>query len=383
VSGVLMIEPGDAGGVHSYALALVEALEDAGERMTFLTSAPHEQGSGPTLARFDRPGQDRTLARRFQSACKHAQVSTMLCLASRSNPGAVAHWQWPSYRFGAANAVMLRGRHPTVITVHNAIPHDLVAMPETWRSFYACADVLICHSDSSRRDLAEQMGASVAARAVVTPHGVGEHSWPDPDVVTKAVARSRLGLPVDGSLLLAFGSIRRYKNLDLLLRAWAVARPAAARLVIAGQCDDWAPYADLIEDLGVRDTVGVRIRWLPAAEVPWYMLAADAVALPYARIDASGVAAAAAWCGCPLLLADIPGFRSTWSDGEAAFAPLDVESWAHLLSRVFVRPRRLATLGQAARAAALARFSWAASATRHRDAYALARRRYFARMAER
>ena len=42
------------------------------------------------------------------------------------------------------------------------------------------------------------------------------------------------------------------------------------------------------------------------------MKAADALALAYSSIDASGVAAAGASLGVPLLLSDIPGFRSIW-----------------------------------------------------------------------
>ncbi len=372
MTGIIMIEPGGTGGIHMYVRSLATALRCAGHDVTLCSPAAGIAGVNDCrLPGFGEPS--RSLAGKARSLASHGAVASTLVRAACAAPGSVVHWQWPTFRFACVNASLLRRRHPTVVTVHNVAPHDLVSVPEEWRHFYACADVLICHTDSSAGELRRLVGGDPRQRITVIPHGIGDEAWSD-EPLTQGAARELLRLPRDIPIVLALGSVRPYKNLTLLLDAWtSLGVPAGrAMLVVAGHCDDWRPYRALARRPGVQGTVELREGWVPEALVPVYLCAASAVALPYERIDASGVAAAAAWCSTPLMLSDVPGFRDAWSVDEALFVASTVAAWHDALSRVVADAAGLQPLAAGARLKVTTGYSWQATASAHEAAYALA-----------
>ena len=128
-------------------------------------------------------------------------------------------------------------------------------------------------------------------RMEVVPHG------PFPHHAHGGAAfdlRQSLGIAPDRFVLLAFGLITDYKNLDLLIEA--VARTPQADLVIAGKDKGSGErpaqfYRDLAACSGVADRVHVVEQFIPEADVAAYFAGADAVALTYRRefVSQSGV----------------------------------------------------------------------------------------------
>ncbi len=117
-------------------------------------------------------------------------------------------------------------------------------------------------------------------------------------IIPKEEARELLkikqGLDIGTSdrVILFFGFIRKYKGLDILLRAMAEPGIAASgiRLLIAGEYYEYAKtYTDLIGALGIRDRLLLKTDFIPDSAVALYVCAADAVIQPYRNATQSGV----------------------------------------------------------------------------------------------
>jgi glycosyltransferase involved in cell wall biosynthesis len=125
---------------------------------------------------------------------------------------------------------------------------------------------------------------------------------------------------------------------DVLLRAFAevVREDPDALLMIAGQpWGDWAPYAQLIDELEIAGNVRTRLEYIPTREIEPFFVAADVVALPYTHFDAqSGVGTRALPFGRPLVVTNTGGLPDLVLDEEAVVPAGDASALARALSRV-------------------------------------------------
>jgi glycosyltransferase involved in cell wall biosynthesis len=161
------------------------------------------------------------------------------------------------------------------------------------------------------------------------------------------------------------GRLKRYKQVDLILRAFARIEGAGATLDIAGAGDDRPRLEALARSLDLGD----RVRFLGfVSEVEKRALLRSAWALvftsPKEGWGITNLEAAAA--GTPVIASDSPGLRDSVRHGETGFLVPhgDIDALAHRMREVIASPDLVATLGHRARAFAES-FTWdrAASAT--------------------
>lgn len=187
-----------------------------------------------------------------------------------------------------------------VLTVHNLRPHE-AHRPSQVRAYgraYRLAHVCVVHTARMADGLTREH-AVPRARIVLMPHGVE----PLPPV-----QGPRPAVAADGPLrLLAFGNLSPYKGLDLLLDALRELPPRFA-LHIAGHCRDDRLRRQILAQLD-RHPAAARITWhdgyVPEDEVPPLLAQADALVLPYRRIDESGVRFQAMRHGVPVIAARV------------------------------------------------------------------------------
>ncbi|HSE97396.1 MAG TPA: glycosyltransferase, partial [Blastocatellia bacterium] len=138
---------------------------------------------------------------------------------------------------------------------------------------------------------------------------------------------------------LFFGIVRKYKGLDVLLRAMpSVLSALECRLIIAGEFyDPVAKYCKLIDDLGIAEYVELQDRYVPNEEVPALFEKADVLVLPYLSATQSGVARIALSNSLPIIAARTGGLAEIVSDGinGLLFPPGDSEALAALLTDYF------------------------------------------------
>ncbi len=126
--------------------------------------------------------------------------------------------------------------------------------------------------------------------------------------------RERLGLAPGDKLLLAFGTVRHDKGVDLAIGALGTL-PDNYHLLIAGPPTQWqeADIIRLAAQHGVARRVHTELEFIPDDEVGAYFAASDVVLIPYRKSFAgqSGPLTIAAALGLPLAVADVGVLRET------------------------------------------------------------------------
>ncbi|TNE52528.1 MAG: glycosyltransferase, partial [Bacteroidetes bacterium] len=122
----------------------------------------------------------------------------------------------------------------------------------------------------------------------------------------KGAARRQLRIPEAAPLVLFFGFIRKYKGLDLLLEALALAPDAHA--LIAGECyENWQPYQAIIDAHQLAGRVHLHTEFIPADQVSQFFSAADLVVQPYKSATQSGISQIAYHFDKPMVVTRVGG----------------------------------------------------------------------------
>lgn len=140
------------------------------------------------------------------------------------------------------------------------------------------------------------------------------------EILSKEVARKKLGIPLDTPLMLFFGFIRKYKGLDILFEAVHILKdtPLSPMLLVAGEFyEDSKPYMDQIVRLGIGGNVILRTEFIADSQVKYYMCAADVVVQPYRNATQSGVTPLAYHFEVPMIVTNVGGLPSMVPDNKA------------------------------------------------------------------
>jgi glycosyltransferase involved in cell wall biosynthesis len=175
---------------------------------------------------------------------------------------------------------------------------------EAWqlKRIYRRADVLFVHGENQAQDLVNFAGVD-RTRVHVVPHG--PYKYPAANE-SREETRSRLGIPGNANVGLAFGLVRDEKNYDRLIEA-LVHQPPDVHLLVAGNdVPKHRPhrhYQRLTERLGVDDRVHFVSGFIPDEDVGNLFQASDWAALTYSLsfTSQSGVLNSAVQFGLPVL----------------------------------------------------------------------------------
>ena len=362
---VVIVDP--RGETRPYDDALAGALAARGHEVALWTSAPRvPQPPAPSGVRvrhaFYRVA-DR-LPGRIARGLEHPLdlVALAPCLL-RNRPDAV-HVQW--LPMGAVDRGFWRVVDalgvPVTYTAHDALPNNPTPgrLRRAARNARAFRRVIV-HSQHGRDALVDDLGADPAAVHVI-PHGALT-AYRDVAPVAPAVP--------DGPLVALLGLLRPYKGLDVLLDAWPSVRAAVpdAHLLVAGRV-----LGDEASAARAQATEGViaDLRFTSTEEFAGALLRADVVALPYRRIDQSGVLFAALALGRPIVASRVGGFAEVVEQTGAGLCvpPGDPAALADALIAVLADPARREAMAAASRAAADGPFAWDAIAAATEQVYA-------------
>jgi glycosyltransferase involved in cell wall biosynthesis len=260
--------------------------------------------------------------------------------------GALLHAQWWSLALWPIYALVCLGfktrGKPIVFTVHNIRSHEDSRIYEWFcRVLFKLGDHFIVHSGENLNTM-RQIYNIPDSRTTRIAHG--SLDFPVGDFIREDV-RHDLGFSNEHRVVLLFGAIRSYKGVDVALRALADLRgkmPDVRLLIVGKPWENWAPYEALIRALGIEPFVTTDLRYIPAAEVAKFFLAADLVILPYHRFDAqSGVGAAALAFEKPLIVSDVGGLPDLVGDRGCVVPPGDWKTLAEKLNQSLSEPDRL------------------------------------------
>jgi len=339
----------EAGGAEEYMHEIFRRLVAWGHRVTFITAAGYRGAvreetidgirflrvaNQPTI-NFLAPRAALKLARRepvdvfVEDICK---IPFLMPALTRTPVLPVV-----LHLFGDT---IFKELNPLVATYVWAFEH---LIPPLYRNI-----PFVALSDSTARDL-ERRGVR-ATRMDVIPPGLNLERYPFRH------AAERPGPP----LLLYLGRLKRYKEIDIPLRAFAKIRRDIpdAQLALVGKGDDAARLEALARSLGVGEAVSFpgfvseaeKVEWLRRA---WLLLYPS----PKEGWGISTMEASA--CGLPVLASDSPGLRDAVRDGTSGYLVPhhDVEAWAARMRELLTDPAHRARLSEQGRAWA-ERFDW-------------------------
>ncbi len=198
-------------------------------------------------------------------------------------------------------------------------------------------------------------------KMVALPNGVDLEAFKNNE--SREVARRRLGLPTDRTLVLYVGALGGWKGTDTLLAA-SLLLPSNLRVVIIG--GSVAQLAPLREKYPSVIFLGER----PYRELPSNLSAGDVLVLPNTGHDLISVSftsplklLAYMAAGKPIVASDLPSVRELVSEREAVLVPADDPV---ALSAGIQRALGEEGIGERARAR-VAQYSWNARAQRILD----------------
>jgi glycosyltransferase involved in cell wall biosynthesis len=256
---------------------------------------------------------------------------------------------------------------PIVVTVHDVAWLHVQAHARPYARFYfgrfsldryRRARVIVVDSEFSRNALLDALDGLDSHRVRVVYPGVARDFC---EIVRNGG---------DGRTILAVGTVERRKNLELLIRA--LPHLTTARVVSVGPP---TPYADQCAELARRLEVQDRLElrgYVGRQELVALYRQAAVVAVP-SRYEGFGYPAAQALCaGVPCIVSDQASLPEiVGADADVAGID-DQQAWIAALERAL--RGEADERAQRVRAAAIARFSWDASAAKMAAAYEAAGR---------
>ncbi|MGB9586857.1 MAG: glycosyltransferase [Armatimonadota bacterium] len=218
---------------------------------------------------------------------------------------------------------------------HNVLPHE--SMPMTrWLAVRTLrnADSFIVHSSRDKENLAQLLGNLNPAVIRKTIHPQYE-LFPITGI-SKHEARGRLG--VDGSLVLFFGLVRKYKGLMDLLEAMSmVTTPNLTCLVVGEFYDKRDKYEARARELGLTGRIRIIDSYIPNEDVELYFSAADVVVLPYRSATQSGIIQIAFRFARPVIATTVGGLPESIDNNRTGLLvpPQNPVALAHAIDRYF------------------------------------------------
>jgi len=245
---------------------------------------------------------------------------------------AVWHIHWPesllnirnplkaAYKLAGMFAMVdyLRMRGGRIVwTMHNFKAHEGLhpsLEDRFWRKFIPRVDGAISLSETGLAMAKTKFPALKQVPTVVIPHGHYREEYP----ASIGSARDALNIPSSARVILFFGAVRAYKNVDAMVRAFRDVSCPDSILYIVGR-PNTSELTDAILKQAAQDTrVRIAFEFVKPEDVSKYMQAADVVVLPYRAILNSGSALLALSFNRPVLVPDLGAMGDLRNDfGDA------------------------------------------------------------------
>jgi len=388
---------GDAGGMNVYVVELSKRLAAMGTEVEIFTRAatsdlaPRVELVPGVMVRHVTAGPFEGLAKEDLPSQLCALTSGVLRAEAAVDRGfydAIHSHYWLSGQVGWL--AKERWGVPLVHSMHTMAKVKNLALAEgdvpepTAREIgetqvVEAADRLVANTNDEADQLIDLYDADPEHVAVVAP-GVDLDRFRPGD---KAASRARLGLPIDGDVVLFVGRIQPLKAPDVLLRAISrmlqkspQRRKELTVAVVGGPSGADSLYPDHLSGLAASLRLSDLVRFAPPAHhdelVHWYR-AADVVVVPSYNESFGLVAIEAQACGTPVVAAAVGGLRTAVAGNVSGLLveghdPLD---YADAIGRLLDDDLLRHSLGRGALAHAQ-QFGWSATAAQMLQVYSSA-----------
>ena len=305
--------PFRSGGIASFNERLAREFQAQGYTVTIYTFSlqyPSFLFPGKSQYSSDPAPTDLTIHVKINSINSFNWIWMGYMIARKKVPLIVVRFWLPF--MGPCLGTILRiirwnGVSKVVCIADNIIPHEK-RIGDKWftRYFIGAVDAFITMSKKVHQDLL----TFTNKKSTICPHPLNDNFG---TIMTKEAARAHLGLPATERIVLFFGFIRKYKGLDILLKAMQLVKLKneanhlpPVKLMIAGEFYDEAEtYQNLITELGLTEYIYSFTNFIPSDKVQYYLNACDFVIQPYRNATQSGVTPLAYHFEKPMLVTNV------------------------------------------------------------------------------
>lgn len=359
------ILPGRVGGIESYTIGLIEALQrpdSPAERLLVLTRAENHTlflrfASDITRVHcIERPNHRGKPVDNWAALSSKDPITAERLLKQFQNAKGelLASERVDLLHFPGNTINPLELEIPIVLNLHD-LQHrhfpqyftadELAEREKWWVASAHRADAMIAGSDWIKSDLQKQLGVS-AEKVFVTPEIMQARYLERPSEQLLAEARTRLKLPERFFIYPA--AVWPHKNHERLIRAFAELNECDVHLILTGggQADSHLPA--LIQSLGMTNRIRLLGRVDDATLVALYHLA-TALVMPSEHEAWSLPVMEAMACGCPVASSNVTSLPEEVGDAGLLFEPGDVGAMRDAMQRLLrdaVLRERLARLGR-------------------------------------
>ena len=332
------------GGIANFNTALCRSFSRAGHRASVISFSLQYPGflfPGKTQVEEGEAPPDIPIRPLINSINPFSWMKVVRVIRAASPDMVVIHHWMPFIAMSLGYIVRRMKKKqacPVIAIAHNVIPHE---KKPGWKSMsrylLSACDGYIVLSASLLDDLTTFTDTGFKA---FIPHPVYDHFG---EAVDRGVAAGKLGLDPSLKYLLFFGMIRKYKGLDLLIRAFALMKDRVPdlRLIVAGEFySGQKEDMELINEFGLADRIILRDHFIPSGEVRYYFSLADLVTQPYRSASQSGVSQVAYHFGVPMLVTDVGGLAEIVPHMKVGYVtPVDEQSIADAVVDFFLHDR--------------------------------------------
>lgn len=342
---IICIAPGYPlrGGISNFNTALCSNLAASGHDASVISFSLQYPGflfPGKTQFETGEPPDGISITPIINSINPLSWIRTARRIRSEVPDLVILHHWMPFISMSLGYIVRRLGKrdYPVIAVCHNVIPHEKQA---GWkilsRYLLRACDGFVVLSRSVLDDLSLFTDNKFR---IFVPHPVYD-IFGEP--VDRAEAATYLGLKPENKYLLFFGLIRRYKGLDLLIRAFARIKDQISdlKLIVAGEFyGGKEEYMKLIAELGLGDRILLRDQFIPSGEVKYYFSLADLLTQPYRTATQSGISQIAYHFGLPMLVTDVGGLAEIVPDQRVGYVtPVDEKKIAESILDFFIHDR--------------------------------------------
>jgi glycosyltransferase involved in cell wall biosynthesis len=269
---------------------------------------------------------------------------------------------------------------------HNIAPFNIDAAskdvlkttPLHQRAFsriYKLFDVIFVHSEVNRGEFLKLYGGDGSGICVI-PHGNEGLFTADGQAGNADDRRKRLDIPPNAPVALFFGTLTKYKGLEVLIEAFreVVNSLPEARLVIAGFPNPDVDVEHLkkqIREYNLDSSVIFHLEYVPVEDVAAFFEISDVVVLPYLMIFQSGALQVAYSFGKPVVATAVGGLKEAVEDGKTGLLvpPRDSPALAKAIIEMLSDTIAASRMGARAKELSETVYSWESIARRVKDSY--------------
>ena len=222
----------------------------------------------------------------------------------------LVNW-WMSFfgpSMGRVAGILTKKGIKVVGVLHNVVPHEphFYDKPLTRYFLVACSGHVTLSNEVTRS--LESFGEFRIAQLF---HPVYNHFG---EPLPRQEAEKALGLEPGKKNLLFFGLIRKYKGLDILLKAFEQL-PEDYQLIVAGEpYGSFDEYQAIIDASPAKSRIHCFTEYIEDARVKTFFSCADLSVLPYRSATQSGVRAVSYNFGVPMVVTDTGSLKADIGD---------------------------------------------------------------------